>query len=45
MRSRNFQAIDRYDDLLSGFEGEDLDIYMRLRNLRASHSLAVVPNL
>lgn len=35
IRREDFVAIDGYDDLLSGYGGEDLDIYMRLRNLGA----------
>ena len=29
----DFFAVDGYDELLAGYEGEDLDFYMRLRNL------------
>lgn len=35
IRRQDFVAIDGYDDLLSGYGGEDLDIYMRLKNLGA----------
>jgi glycosyltransferase involved in cell wall biosynthesis len=33
IRREDFFAVEGYDELLSGYEGEDLDIYMRLRNL------------
>jgi len=33
VRRQDFDAIDGYDELLSGYEGEDLDLYMRLRLL------------
>jgi glycosyltransferase involved in cell wall biosynthesis len=39
IRREDFFAVDGYDELLSGYEGEDLDMYMRLRNLGASPSL------
>lgn len=35
IRREDFDRIGGYDELLSGYEGEDLDIYMRLRVLGA----------
>jgi glycosyltransferase involved in cell wall biosynthesis len=35
VRREDFDAVDGYDDLLSGYESEDLDLYMRLRLLGA----------
>jgi glycosyltransferase involved in cell wall biosynthesis len=31
VRREHFEEVDGYDELLSGYEGEDLDLYMRLR--------------
>lgn len=33
VRRQDFDAVGGYDDLLTGYEGEDLDLYMRLRLL------------
>lgn len=35
VRRKDFEAIGGYDDLLAGYEGEDLDLYMRLGLLGA----------
>jgi glycosyltransferase involved in cell wall biosynthesis len=35
VRRQDFDAVGGYDDLLSGYEGEDLDLYMRLDLLGA----------
>lgn len=31
VRREDFELVEGYDELLSGYEGEDLDLYMRLR--------------
>jgi hypothetical protein len=35
IRRKDFDALGGYDEMLSGWEGEDLDMYMRLRILGA----------
>ena len=35
VRREDFEEIEGYDELLTGYEGEDLDLYMRLRNAGA----------